>query len=80
MDAVIVREFFPAAKAGATVGIVVMATLGGMALGGWMSGYIFDQTGSYRLAFVNGLAWNLVNLSICAFLIWRQRGPQPAPA
>ena len=56
-----------------------MATLVGMALGGWMSGFIFDLTGSYRLAFVHGLAWNLVNLSICVFLIWRQR-PTPAPA
>ncbi len=79
MYAVIVREFFPAAKAGATLGIVVMATLVGMAIGGWMSGFIFDLTGSYRLAFVHGLAWNLVNLSICVFLIWRQR-PTPAPA
>jgi MFS family permease len=80
MYAVIVREFFPASKAGGTLGIVVMATLVGMALGGWMSGFIFDLTGSYRLAFVHGLAWNLVNLSICAFLIWRQQGPQRAPA
>jgi MFS family permease len=84
MYAVIVREFFPASKAGATLGIVVMATLVGMALGGLMSGFIFDLTGSYRLAFVHGIAWNLVNLAICAFLISRQRGPeprrQPAPA
>ena len=80
MYAVIVREFFPAAKAGGTLGIVVMATLVGMALGGWMSGFIFDLTGSYRLAFVNGLAWNLVNLSICVFLIWRQGRPTAAAA
>jgi predicted MFS family arabinose efflux permease len=84
MYAVIVREFFPASKAGGTLGIVVMATLVGMALGGWLSGFIFDLTGSYTLAFVNGLAWNLVNLAICAFLIWRQgrtrRDAAPAPA
>ena len=80
MYAVIVREFFPASKAGGTLGIVVMATLGGMALGGWISGFIFDLTGSYRLAFVHGLAWNLVNLSICAFLIWRQQGPRTKAA
>ncbi len=74
MYAVIVREFFPASKAGATLGIVMMATLVGMALGGWISGFIFDLTGSYGLAFVHGIAWNLVNLAICAFLLWRQRG------
>ena len=80
MYAVIVREFFPASKAGATLGIVVMATLIGMALGGWMSGFIFDLTGSYQLAFLHGLAWNVVNLAICFFLIWRQRRPEAAPA
>jgi hypothetical protein len=50
---------------------VLMATLFGMALGGWMSGVIFDLTGSYRVAFVNGLAWNLVNASIAIWLLMR---------
>ena len=49
-----------------------MATLGGMALGGWMSGVIFDLTGSYMAAFLNGLAWNLVNVSIVAWLLMRR--------
>jgi MFS family permease len=55
--ALIVREVFPPAEAGARVGIVIMATLFGMALGGWMSGLIFDLTGSYQAAFLNGLVW-----------------------
>jgi hypothetical protein len=42
-----------------------------MALGGWMSGKVFDLTGSYHAAFINGLAWNLLNLSIATFLLWR---------
>ena len=46
-----------------------MCTLFGMALGGWMSGKIFDLTGSYQAAFVNGIAWNLVNLTIVIFLL-----------
>ncbi len=50
-----------------------MATLLGMALGGWMSGALFDWTGSYRAAFVNGIAWNLLNLGICVFLLLRVR-------
>ena len=62
--AIIVREYFPAARGGTRVGLVIMATLLGMALGGWMSGGIFDLTGSYRAAFLNGLAWNLLNVSI----------------
>jgi hypothetical protein len=48
-----------------------MATLLGMALGGWMSGAVFDLTGSYRAAFLNGIAWNLLNLAIVGFLLWR---------
>jgi MFS family permease len=67
--AVIIREFFPPQEAGTRVGFVVMATVLGMALGGWMSGWIFDLTGSYRAAFVNGLAWNLLNLSIAIWLL-----------
>jgi len=67
--AIIVREHFPAREAGARVGAVIMCTMLGMALGGWMSGKIFDLTGSYQAAFVNGIAWNLVNLAIALFLL-----------
>ncbi len=69
--AIIVREYFPARGAGAKVGLVLAATIVGMALGGWMTGEIFDRTGSYRLAFVNGIAWNLMNGVIAAMLLWR---------
>jgi MFS family permease len=71
--AIIVREHFPAAEAGARVGTVLMFTLYGMALGGWMSGKVFDLTGSYQAAFVNGLLWNALNLSIAVFLLLRVR-------
>ncbi|HEX7606917.1 MAG TPA: MFS transporter [Usitatibacter sp.] len=71
--AIIVREHFPAAEAGARVGAVIMCTMLGMALGGWMSGKIFDLTGSYRAAFVNGIAWNLVNFTIAFVLLQRDR-------
>jgi MFS family permease len=71
--AIIVREYFAPREAGARLGLVLMATLGGMALGGWISGYIFDLTGSYRIAFLNGLAWNLLNGSIVLWLLLRSR-------
>jgi MFS family permease len=71
--ALIVREHFTPKEAGARVGTVLMATLLGMALGGWMSGAIFDLTGSYRAAFVNGIAWNLLNVSIVLLLLHRAR-------
>ena len=78
--AIIVREHFPPAEAGARVGTVLMATLFGMALGGWMSGKVFDLTGSYEAAFVNGIAWNLLNLSIVLVLLRRGGSPQRASA
>ena len=77
--AIIVREYFPPGEAGGRIGVVIMATLVGMALGGWVSGAIFDVTGSYRAAFVHGIAWNLVNLSIAWWLLTRTR-VRTAPA
>jgi MFS family permease len=72
--AIVIRENFPAREAGVRVGYVMMTTLLGMALGGWMSGVIFDVTGSYRAAFANGVAWNALNLAIAVFLLSRGRG------
>ncbi|WP_296744374.1 MFS transporter [Mesorhizobium sp.] len=71
--AIIVRDYMPAKEAGQRVGIVLMATVFGMAVGGWMSGWIYDLTGSYAAAFLNGIAWNVVNLAAILLLIWRAR-------
>ncbi len=67
--ALIVREYFPAREAGARVSLVLMTTIVGMAIGGWMSGEIYDLTGSYETAFLNGIAWNLLNMSIAFWLL-----------
>ena len=72
MYAIIVREYFPPRQAGTLVGLAIMATIAGMALGSWMSGAIFDLTGSYWQAFANGLAWNLLNIAIALFLLLRR--------
>ena len=71
--AIVVREFLPASEAGERIGLVLMMTVFGMALGGWMSGAIFDLTGSYQLAFLNGVLWNLFNLVIMGWLLIRTR-------
>ncbi len=71
--AIIVREYFPPQQAGARVGFVLMASMFGMALGGWLSGWIFDLTGSYAAAFLNGLGFNAVNGAIVLFLLYRRR-------
>jgi MFS family permease len=72
----ILREYFAPNEAGTRVGTVLMATLAGMALGGWLSGVVFDLTGSYRAAFVNGIAWNLLNVTIVGWLMLRSRALQ----
>lgn len=83
MYAVIVREYFPPQEAGVRVGIVIFSTIIGMALGGWVSGAIFDYTGSYHAAFAHGLMWNLLNVAIAAWLLLssrQKRGRKAAPA
>ena len=71
--AIIVREYMPAREAGARVGAVIMATIIGMALGGWMSGWIYDVTGDYQLAFINGIAWNGLNIGIMVLILMNAR-------
>jgi len=41
-----------------------------------MSGKVFDLSGSYQAAFINGIAWNLVNGAIVAWLLWRVTRPR----
>jgi MFS family permease len=77
MYAVIIREYLPAREAGMRIGIVMSATILGMAFGGYVSGAIFDAFASYRAAFLNGLAWNLVNLMIVCWLMMRARRKAP---
>lgn len=79
MYAVIIREYLPPKEAGMRIGLVMSATILGMAFGGYISGVIFDYFASYRMAFLNGLAWNLINLAIVCWLMLRVR-PKALPA
>ena len=71
--AIIVREAMPAREAATRVGLVIFASVFGMSFGGWVSGVIFDATGSYAAAFANGLAWNALNIAIMVALLIRAR-------
>lgn len=71
--AIIVREAMPAREAATRVGIVIFASVFGMSFGGWVSGVIFDATGSYGAAFANGVAWNALNIGIVVLLLIRSR-------
>jgi len=75
--ALIIRDYFPARGAGIRISMVITATVLGMAIGGWMSGKIFDLTGSYQAAFLNGIAFNLVNMGIAVWLLLLSRRQRP---
>ena len=75
--ALVVREYMPSQEAGQRVGFVLMMTILGMALGGWMSGWIFDVTGSYQMAFINGIIWNFLNIAIMVMILMRTRPRKP---
>ncbi len=78
--AIIVREYLPAKEAGQRVGLIIFATVVGMALGGWLSGLIYDLTRSYDAAFVNGIAWNFLNIGIMTFILFRSKSNREVAA
>ncbi len=77
--AVVVREFMPTNVAGSKIGLIIMCTIIGMASGGFLSGWIFDFTGSYQAAFINGIIWNFLNFLIIGFVfyLWKVRVANP---
>jgi len=78
--AIVVREYLPAREAGRRVGAVITATIVGMALGGWMSGWIYDLTASYQAAFLNGIAWNMLNIAVIVLILLKSGRPRRLPA
>lgn len=80
MYAVICRELLPPREAGAKIGLVVAATICGMAFGGYVSGLIYDLTGSYRMAFFDGVMWNALNVAVVGWLFQRRRRSAPQPS
>ncbi len=78
--AIIVRELYPASEAGTRVSAVLMSTVAGMAVGGWLSGIIYDLSGGYHAAFLNGIAWNVANVVIALELIRRSVGARQRAA
>jgi hypothetical protein len=78
--ALIIRQYFPAREAGGRIGLVLLSTVLGMALGGWMSGEIYDLTGSCPAACRTGIAWNLLNMSIAFWLLMSRRKTKTSAA
>ena len=71
--AIIIRRYFPARDAGWRIGLTLLFTVIGMALGGWMAGALYDLTGSYTVSFLNAIAFNLMNMAIAFVLLRRGR-------
>ena len=78
--AIILRTFFPVAEAGWRIGLALFFTIGGMAVGGWIAGALYDLTGSYTASFINAIAFNIFNLIIAQALLRRVKRPQPIRA
>ena len=70
---IIVREHLPVHQVGRRAGIVLLFGAIGMALGGWLGGFVFDRVGSYSPAFFIGIAFNIGNLFILGYLTRRVR-------
>jgi MFS family permease len=69
------RELFPASEASWRIPTFLLFSGGGMALGGWLAGLLYDHFGYYAPAFAAGIGANILNLLIVGLLVarWRQR-------
>jgi MFS family permease len=67
------RELYPAAQASWRIPTLLLFSGGGMALGGWLAGLLYDHFGYYAPAFAAGIGANLLNLMIVGTLVARQR-------
>ena len=76
--AIIIRRYFHARDAGWRIGTVLLFTISGMAIGGWMAGALYDLTGSYTVSYINAIAFNILNLMIAGHLLRRDRYVYPA--
>lgn len=71
-----IRDLFSAREAGWRMGAIFLFGLAGMALGGWLGGYIYDLRGAYQPAFVVGVLFNLLNLLLIGGLVLRKGKPR----
>src|SRR5262245_15582152 len=70
---VALRDLFPASEGSWRIPVWFFSNIVGMALGGWLAGYIYDELGSYAPAFMIGLVLNLANVAIMASLAMHRR-------
>ncbi len=72
-----VRQIFPVGEVGWRVPVVLFLGMGGMAFGGWFAGTLYDRFATYAPAFSSGVMFNIANLAIVLFLVYRWKRPRP---
>jgi MFS family permease len=70
---VALRQFFPAEEAAWRMPVWFFSNICGMALGGWLAGFLYDQLGSYGPAFCVGLVFNIGNIALIGWLAAQQQ-------
>jgi MFS family permease len=73
---VAIRDLFPASEASWRIPLVLFTAMSGMAFGSWFAGVLYDHFGYYAPAFGVGVVFNLANLLIVGFLVFRLTGPR----
>jgi len=68
---VALRAMFPANEAAWRMPVWFFVNIIGMALGGWLAGYVYDQLGSYGPAFAVGVVFNIANIAVIAAIARR---------
>jgi len=68
-----IRELFPSADAPWRIPVLLLFSGGGMALGGWIAGLLYDHFGYYAPAFAAGVISNCLNLLVIGTLVARGR-------
>jgi MFS family permease len=69
---VAVREHYSTGEANWRVPAVLFAGFLGMGAGGWGAGVLYDYFGVYLVAFAVGIAFNLINMAIVLWLVFRR--------
>ena len=70
----VIRDLFPASEAGWRMGAMYLFGTLGMAMGAWLGGVVFDAVLRYQPAFLVGVLFNIVNIAIIGWLVWRKHG------
>jgi MFS family permease len=77
--AVTIRELYPSAEASWRIPLILFTGMSGMAFGSWFAGVLYDHFAYYAPAFATGVAFNVANLAVVAFLVVRMSGSRRSP-